>query len=227
MKNKILWAVTLLPLAVTTIVIQLMEDNVPMHEDIAGNIDRWGSKYENYLFPVIIIVMTLFWKCFLRYFRKKQITAKTEKEVQEAKNNEKLIYAVALGMAIMYNVMHYFIMYGQIIVCRNNMSTDAVDINVITNVLGGIFMLALGNMMPKAKRNSVAGVRTVWSMENDQTWATSNRFGGKVLMITGILIVAETIFIGGFTSTLITLGLIIAASVIAVVYSYKAYKKYK
>ena len=32
-------------------------------------------------------------------------------------------------------------------------------------------------ILPKAKPNSVAGVRTVWAMHNDKTWAESNRFG--------------------------------------------------
>ena len=60
MKNKILWIVTFIPTIVTAIVLKIMPDQVPMHYDAAGNIDRWGSKYENFIFPVIIIGMTLF-----------------------------------------------------------------------------------------------------------------------------------------------------------------------
>ncbi|MDE6209613.1 MAG: DUF1648 domain-containing protein [Lachnospiraceae bacterium] len=47
LKTKILWIITVLPLLVTAIAVRFMEDTVPAHYDFYGNIDRWGSKYEN------------------------------------------------------------------------------------------------------------------------------------------------------------------------------------
>jgi len=34
---------------------------VPMHYDVSGNVDRYGSKYENFIFPFSIIAITIFW----------------------------------------------------------------------------------------------------------------------------------------------------------------------
>ncbi len=59
MKNKILWTTAILPLFISVIAIQFMEDKVPLHYDIKGNINRWGSKYEELIFPCIIIVFTI------------------------------------------------------------------------------------------------------------------------------------------------------------------------
>ena len=69
MKNKILWIITFLPLLITIVVLPFMEDKIPMHYDINGNIDRWGSKSEQFIFPVMIIIMTVFWNTF-NYSRK-------------------------------------------------------------------------------------------------------------------------------------------------------------
>jgi uncharacterized membrane protein len=224
MKNKILWTVTLLPTFITVIAIQFIEDKIPVHYDAMGKIDRWGSKYESFIFPIIIITITLFWSLFLRYFRKKQVTTSDEKSIKEAKQNEKVIYYVAIGMAILFGIMNCSFMYSSMIEVKNNMQTMAIDINVITNVGIGIFLIIIGNIMPKSKLNSVVGVRTKWSMKNDITWAKSNRFGGISLILSGLIIIIESALIGGIVSTVIMLGVLIIDGIISSIYSYIIYK---
>ncbi|MFX0547784.1 SdpI family protein [Hathewaya histolytica] len=226
MKNKILWAVTLLPICITLVAIQFMEDKIPVHYDFMGNIDRWGSKYEKLIFPIIIIIITLFWSLFLRYFRKRQVMTSDEKSIKEAQQNEKVIYYVAISMAILFGIMNCSSMYSSMVEVKNNMQTMAIDINVITNVAVGIFLIVIGNVMPKSKLNSVVGVRTKWSMENDITWAKSNRFSGIFLIVSGLIIIIESALIGGIASTLVMLGVIIIDGIISSIYSYNIYKKH-
>ena len=45
-----MWIISFIALAGTAIVLPYMPDSVPMHYDMSGNIDRWGSKYENMIF---------------------------------------------------------------------------------------------------------------------------------------------------------------------------------
>ncbi len=56
--KRAMWVISFIALAGTAIVLQFMPDQVPMHYDAVGNIDRWGSKYENLIFPVIILAMS-------------------------------------------------------------------------------------------------------------------------------------------------------------------------
>jgi len=58
-----------------------------------------------------------------------------------------------------------------------NGSKVTVDIARISCILCGIYFVVVGNYMTKAKRNTVVGFRTAWSMYNDNTWRKSNRFG--------------------------------------------------
>lgn len=64
-----MWFFALIPVAVTSIVLQFMPDIIPMHHDLAGNTDRWGSKMESFIFPVIIMFITLFWYLLIRVCR--------------------------------------------------------------------------------------------------------------------------------------------------------------
>lgn len=227
MKNKILWGLTLLPMLITAVVLKFMPDKVPMHYNAAGEIDRWGSKYENFIFPCMIILITLFWMALMKHYKNKQKNATEEKTIRESENNEKVLYYVAVGMAAMYSVLQCFVLYGAYTASKENMTMSAIGFDEVTNILMGIFMIFLGNVLPKAKTNAIAGVRTVWSMHNDITWAKSNRFGGVALMLCGLVTIIETLIVGGFASTMIMLGLIIGFGVVVCVYSYRMYKKYK
>lgn len=227
MKNKILWFISALPLIVTGIVLKSFPDEVPMHYDFSGNIDRWGSKNEQFIFPVIILCMTLFWQIFITFYSKKQTRATEDKERQEAKKNQFIIYIAAFGTTIQFAIMHFFFLYSAWLEATTGSDKMIIDINMITFILLGILLVILGNFMPKAKKNAAFGLRTVWSMENDQTWAASQRAGGKALIAAGILIVICSLILDGITLIAAGLFFIVAASVVAVIYSHKAYVKYK
>lgn len=48
--EKIMWTVAMIPVVVTSVVLQFMPDIIPMHHDLEGNTDRWGSKTESFIF---------------------------------------------------------------------------------------------------------------------------------------------------------------------------------
>ena len=45
--KKAMWIISWGSLVGTAIVLAFMPDSVPMHYDMAGNIDGWGSKFGN------------------------------------------------------------------------------------------------------------------------------------------------------------------------------------
>lgn len=220
-KNNVVFA--LIPVAVTSIVLQFMPDIIPMHHDLAGNTDRWGSKMESFIFPVIIMFITLFWYLLIRVYEKKAVNAEVEKEQLEAKSAAKVLSIVGLSQAVMFGIMHYFILYSSYVQASTGGSKSTIDIAKVSCILCGIMFVVLGNFMTKAKKNSVVGVRTVWSMHNDNTWRKSNLIGAICIICAGLLTIITTVFANGIISTILMLVYIILASVIAVIYSKKEF----
>lgn len=79
--------------------------------------------------------------------------------------------------------------------------------------------------MTKAKRNAAVGLRTVWSMYNDNTWQKSNRFAAICIIVAGLLTIITTVYTSGMTGTIFMLIYLILATVVAVIYSKKMYDK--
>lgn len=80
--------------------------------------------------------------------------------------------------------------------------------------------------MTKAKRNTVVGFRTAWSMYNDNTWRKSNRFGA-ISIVVGVLTIITAAFANGITSTILLLVYLLSATIIAILYSKKVYDQEK
>ena len=222
--KKIMWIISFVSLAGTALALQFMPDLVPMHYDAVGNIDRWGSKYENLIFPMIILAMSLFWTLFMRYFEKKALKAADDKESAGAGSNAKVLGIVGLCMAGMFTVMQGFILYGAYSESVSGATQWTVNIGKVSLILMGILFIVLGNYMTKTRINSVVGFRVSWSMYNDNTWRKSNRFGAYAIMAAGVVtIFIAAILNNSFGAAMAAAGAVMLAVVVTLVYSHKVY----
>ncbi len=228
--KKALWIVSFIPLIITAVVLQFFPDGgkVPMHYDMAGNIDRWGSKYENLIFPVIILGLALVWSLLIGYYERKKDNAKTEKESAEAATNARVMGIVAVACAVLWTALQCVLLYGAYTAAVADATKATVDIGKFSGIFIGVLLIIIANFMTKTRINSTVGIRTVWSMYNENTWRKSNHFGAIVFMITGALIVIGAVFAGSsLGATVISLVLVCVAAVVTVAYSYHVYNEEK
>ncbi len=219
MKNKkaIYYALMFLPLLIAVIALPFLPEKIPAHYNFAGEIDRWGSKYETLIFPICTIAMGF----FMLWMAK--ISAKDE---NGGKNNEKIVLYTGMGISVLFTVEHCYSLFMSFKAGSAMSYSNEVDINQLFCILLGIGMVIIGNFMPKLRNNSVIGLRTPWSMKNDVTWKKSQLFGGVSFMICGAIMVILGIFMEGFSAMFASLGILTADAVICVIYSYKIAKKY-
>ena len=226
MMKKAMWIISFIPLALTAAVLQFLPDMVPMHYDLAGNIDRWGSKFEELILPAIAIVLALLWTLMIRYYQKKAEKTADEKERAGALSNAKVLGIVGTAMAAFFTVLQGYNLYRAYSGAKAGSQTAAVDIGKISCILLGLLFIVLGNFMPKTRTNSVVGFRTRWSMYNDNTWRKSNRFGAIALIAAGVLTIVTAVFVKSTAGCIAAmLSYICLAAAAASVYAYKVYKE--
>jgi uncharacterized membrane protein len=98
-------------------------------------------------------------------------------------------------------------------------------INIVTPVLLGLLLAVLGNYLSKVPRNFFIGVRTPWTLADEDVWFRTHRLASRVFVATGLLIAIAAPFAGGRYSMPIVLTAVIAAAAITVIYSYAIYKR--
>ena len=100
-----------------------------------------------------------------------------------------------------------------------------VDFMQLSSVLVGLLLVGLGNLMPKARRNTLFGVRTAWSMSGGEAWRKSQRFGGFASVAAGLLLAVLGVFLEGWANLIaLTLVLLVWALACAAA-SYRFYKE--
>ncbi|MEH7097236.1 SdpI family protein [Neobacillus vireti] len=84
--------------------------------------------------------------------------------------------------------------------------------------LVGLLFIFIGNLSPKFKPNYFVGIRTPWTLANEDVWKKTHRFGGKVFVITGLLLLLVPVVPAAiqaayvFTIIIICLVLIVVSS---------------
>jgi uncharacterized membrane protein len=68
----------------------------------------------------------------------------------------------------------------------------------------GVLFAILGNWMGKVRRNFYVGIRTPWTLANDEVWEKTHRNGGKIMVTVG-LIAAVTGFLASDATCFIVL----------------------
>lgn len=222
--KKWMWISSIVSLVITAVVLQFMPESVPMHYDIAGNVDRWGSKYENLIFPIIILVSALFMSLLIGLYERKANRTDDDKERAGAISNAKILGIVGMTMSAMFGVMQCFILYGAYTGAKTEAATATVDIGKVSCILLGAMLIVIGNFMTKTRTNGTVGVRISWSMYNDNTWRKSNRFGAIAIILGGLVTIITAVFMkSSIGATMAALGYICLASILTVAYAHKVY----
>ena len=89
---------------------------------------------------------------------------------------------------------------------------------VMNGMFLGVLFIAIGNYMPKTRRNYTVGIRLPWTLDNDDNWIKTHRLAGKIWVIGGIII-----FFNGFVQIAVTFVLVftlIIMIVVPMIYSY-------
>lgn len=222
--KKIIWSLAILPTIVTAVALKFMPDTVPLHYNFAGEIDRWGSKYEHFLMPVFLIVWVILMQV-ITYFQEKKIGDEpTPREQASRRNNIKVVRIVTIAFEIFWLILICWMLWTSKENANIETAQASTSIGQFIWIAMGILLVVIGNILPKSRMNSVVGVRTTWSMYNEETWSKSNRFVGIVLMVTGVAMVIASLILKESALFLANIGLIVLSSIVILVYTYKVFK---
>lgn len=107
------------------------------------------------------------------------------------------------------------------VVCGLAATGTAVNVTKVVMLAVGVLFLVMGNFMGKVTRNYFVGIRTPWTLANDEVWFRTHRLGGKVFVVAGLGIAAAVLL----DQVVLALPLLLASAAIPVIYSYAVYRR--
>lgn len=213
-KTIIIAVLSVLPMIYTAVaVFFFLPDTVAAHFGIDGTPDRYGSKYEAFLFPAIILGIALLYF----FYRKFQQRSSKEDNDRTARNLD-ILDTVILIVMVLFNALCVFLL--TIMKHPVTMKNKENMIFVIISTIIGVLFILLGNILPKTKPNSFVGVRLSWCMDSDEHWYITNRNCGIAMVLSGICTVIAGLIVRNGTYIIYMILSLIVFLTVATIYSY-------
>lgn len=223
--KKVMWIIAILALVLTAVVLPFLPETVPLHFDAYWNADRWGSRLELLLLPGLLLVLALCWQAVLNAMEKKAAAAEEEKQRVSALTIRKASGIAGVSIGVVLLLLQAWLLY---LAHRGGETASAVSIGRLPLILVGLLFIVLGNIMPKTRRNSFIGYRSAKSRYNDDTWRRTNRFGGYVLVVLGILtVLAAALIPSSLMATIVMLVFLAIALGVMMFYAGRVYAQEK
>lgn len=184
-----------------------LPDQVPVHWNIRGEPDRWGSPAT----AVFLLPAIGFWLAVLLAVLPK-LDPKRDNHALHGPAYQLTGNAVLVFLAAVHGVV---------------LAASAgypVPMNRVLAIGLGVLFAIIGNVLTQARQNWFFGIRTPWTLSSERSWRETHRLGGRLMFVGGLFLVA----VGVFMPRLLAVGIVVGAiapALVAVVYSYVVWKQ--
>ena len=196
-------AVILLPVLAGLLLWEKLPDTMNIHWGADGQADGTAGKAFAVFLPALLI-LAVHWLCVLISGR-------------DLKYQPPKALHLTLWICPMLSLVMHSLMYSVALGLEFNMK-------LLLFVPLGILFAVMGNYMPKFRRNSTMGIKTTWALADDENWYATHRFGGKVWMAGGLLIIAVSCLPWNWAAIL-NFIVLLAAAFAPMVYSWLYHRK--
>lgn len=210
MKNKsnMFLIFILLAMVISSMVLYpILPDVMPSHYNINGEIDSVMGK-QMYVVVSNLTMIILF--VMMKYL------PKIDPKKDNYKQFEKYYDFIVLGIMIFFLVVHMIIM----------ISALGFNINVsrVICFMLGLLFVCLGYCCKETKLNYFVGVKTPWTLSDEDVWNKTNKLFGVLISISGILIIFANLI---FSLRMVFVIMMIAISVVTIIPLIGSYVFYK
>lgn len=192
----------LIPFFISIIFYNSLPDQVATHFDFNGVPDGYSSKvFAAFGLPAILLILNIITNIFLDNDPKKA-------------NVSKVIITLSKWMIPVISV------FVQSMVIAYAIGKN-IKISMFLSIFVGILIMILGNYLPKCKQNYTVGIRTPWTLNNEEIWNKTHKISGYIWVFGGVIIIISSFIAVEW----IMFVVIIIIALLPLIYSYILYKR--
>jgi uncharacterized membrane protein len=163
-------AVILAAFAGTVVAYPQLPAVVPLHWDAHGNVNGWGPKWSLFLYgPGLMALFVLLFSA-LPWLSPKKF---------EVDSFRATYLYIMMTLVALLAYIHLLVLGAAL----------GVALDMTRAIMGGVCLLIalMGNVLGKVRRNFYIGVRTPWTIANEQVWNATHRFAAKTFFAGGVV----------------------------------------
>lgn len=196
-----------IPIVMVIIWLPFFPEIIPAHYT-GGIVDRYGSKYELLLFPMINVILLMIF-VGAAFLIKRQVADKDKKS-----QGILALYITSVVCYLAFDIMTIYFTakaYGLV---------ERIDVNLyqVLSLVGALVFLVVGTLQLFSKPNSILGVRTAKTLSSPEVWKKVNLISGIIFIVSSIaLIVFNFMYSNTFYNIIVFVGVSVLVSVISLI----------
>lgn len=180
-------------------------ERVPIHWTFSGEPDNYGSPlFAAFFVPVLLIFL------YILFLVIPYIDPRKDR------------YSEFSGVFHIFKGIIIFVMAAIYFIAGLSGLGYNISISSFVPPLIGVMFIIIGALMPRIKSNWFMGIRTPWTLSNEEVWRRTHIFGGKVFIFGGLMFLIMPFLPDIFQASFLV-GLMIIILLGTVGYSYLAY----
>lgn len=217
MEKKMTWSDTValivwaLPLVYLIGKYPSLPATIPMHFGVNGNPDRIGSKEQFLLVVLGMSILGLAVALLIRF-------------VPKIDPKKKAQYSPRVFTRISHGIVFLIALLTGLVVYAGEQGHFAMRESFILPVIA-LFVSFFGTMTGDVKPNYFVGIRTPWTLENDEVWKKTHQLAGKIFQPGGVVLAVLTLVLAGHYAYFVFIAGMLLMTLIPVVYSYRLYHR--
>lgn len=197
-------------LAVALIAYPRLPEEIPIHFNAAGQVDGTGPRYHVFLMPGLAALMLIISRVTPRIDPRRTNYGKFQRQYHQ------IFFVITLLLLFTQLYIIAVSLYPQLI--------RHFNMGVWMPFLAGLMLVFFGNMMPKFKSNFFTGIKTPWTLADEQVWYRTHRLVGKLWVVCGFLTILLA-FLPPVWKLYIFFPLILVMVAVPYVYSYLVFQR--
>lgn len=197
-------AVILLPMIAGAVLWSRLPDQLPTHFDLQGNVNGWMAKpLAVFLLPLLLEAAQWFMILMMRADPKRRNIS------------PKMAMLTLWVIPVTSLIVHFFTYAASL--------KMPLDMSRLMMIFMGALLMAVGNYLPKCRQSYTVGIKLPWTLDDEENWNATHRFGGIVWVIAGLVCLILS-FLPGMA--VFCFWLLMIAVILPSIYSYLYYVKY-
>lgn len=147
-----------------------LPDRLPVHWNIHGEVDGWGSKFMGLLFMPLLV---------LGFYLLLLLAPLIDPGKANYQNFQRVYGIIRVA----------FVAYMAAVYAATVYAAFGHNVNMTTIILPlvGVLFIVLGNFLSKIRPNWIIGVRTPWTLSSQLSWDKTHRLAGWLFIVMGSL----------------------------------------
>lgn len=203
----ILFIFGLVPIALVLALWHRLPQQVPIHWNLHGAVDSWGSR------PMLLLLAGIGLLLALLAMVLPRLDPKKANYVRFSGTYFSVLLLIEL-----------FLLFITVVTVIEALQPGTVNIRTAVVFALGLLFAFFGNLLPKVKPNYFFGIRTAWTLNSETVWYHTHRLSGFVWFLGGLCIAASA-WLPETVCLIALIGLVLLLCVVPIAASYVYFRQ--